>query len=137
MKNYYVCLLTRKWHFNDIDNICKKASQKLNVVSRIIPYMDFSKKRLAVNVFFIAQFNYCPLRKMCLIIVYNNKISRLHERFIWLICNNKCSSFKDLLEKDNSVSLHHKNLQALAIEMFTVHTESSLEILEEFFLVKE
>ena len=28
-----------------IDNICKKASQKLNAISRITPYMDFDKKR--------------------------------------------------------------------------------------------
>ena len=27
-----------------IDNICKKASQKLNAISRITPYMDFNKK---------------------------------------------------------------------------------------------
>ena len=37
-----------------IDNICKKASQKLNAISRITPYMDFNKKRLAVNAFFMA-----------------------------------------------------------------------------------
>ena len=43
-----------------IDNICKKASQKLNAISRITPYMDLNKKRLAVNTFFMAQFNYCP-----------------------------------------------------------------------------
>ena len=48
-----------------IDNICKKSSQKLNAISRITPYMDFNKKRLAVNAFFMAQFNYCPLIWMC------------------------------------------------------------------------
>ena len=50
--------LTFKSH---IDNICKKASTKLNAISRITPYMDFNKKRLAVNAFLMAQFNYCPL----------------------------------------------------------------------------
>ena len=48
-----------------IDNICKKASQKLNAISRITPYMDFNKKRLAVNAFLMTQFNYCPLIWMC------------------------------------------------------------------------
>ena len=59
---------------------------------------------------------------MCLNRTYN-KITRLHEICLRLIYNDKRSSFEDVLEKDNSVSINHKNLQALAIEMFNVHTE--------------
>ena len=114
--------LTFKSH---IDSICKKPSQKLNGISRITPYMDFNKKRLVVNAFFMAQFNYCPLIWMCHDRTHNNKINRLHERCLRLIHNDKRSSFEDLLEKDNSVSIHHKNLQALANEMFQVHTKTS------------
>ena len=33
--------------------------------------------------------------------------------------------------------MHHKNLQALAIEMFKVHTKTSPEIMQEVFQVKE
>ena len=118
-----------------IDNICKKASQKLNAISRITPYMDFNKKRLAVNAFFMAQFNYCPLIWMCHNRTYNNKINRLHERCLQLLYNDKRSSFEDLLEKDHAVSIHHKNLQALAIEMLKVHTKTSPEIIQEVFQV--
>ena len=41
------------------------------------------------------------------------------------------------MEKDNSVSIHHKNLQATAIEMFKVHTKTCPDIMQEVFLVKE
>ena len=119
------------------DNICKKASQKLNTISRITPYMGFNKKRLAVNAFFMAQFNYCPLIWMCHNITYNNKINRLHERCLRLIYNDKHSFFEDQLKKDNSVSIHHKNLHALVIEMFKVYTKTSPEIRQEVFQVKE
>ena len=64
------------------DNIRKKASEKLGVISRITPYMDFNKKRLAVNVFFMAQFNYCLLIWMCHR-TNKNKINRLHETLIF------------------------------------------------------
>ena len=120
-----------------IDNISKNASQKLNSISRITPYMDFNKKRLAVNAFFMAQFKYCPFTWMCHNIMYNNKINRLHERCLRLIYNDKHSSFGNLLKKDNSASIHHKNLQALVIEMFKVCTKTSPEIMQEVFQVKE
>ena len=41
------------------------------------------------------------------------------------------------MEKPNSVSIRHENLQALAIEIFKLHTKTSPEIMQEVFLVKE
>ena len=75
---------------SQIDNIWKKASQTLNVTYRTTPNMDFNKKRLAVNAFFMVQFNYCSLIWMCHNRTYNNKINRLHERCLPLIYNDKC-----------------------------------------------
>ena len=66
----------------------------------------------------MVQFNYYSLIWMCHNRTYNNKINRLDERYLRLIYNDKRSSFEDLLEKDNSVSIHHKNLQAVAMKMF-------------------
>ena len=62
---------------------------------------------------------------------YNNKINRLHEKCFPLIYNDKRSSFESLLEKDNSVSIHHENLQALAMEMFKLYTKTYPEIMQE------
>ena len=51
-----------KLTFEDhINRICKKASAKLNALSRISYYMDPLKRRLLVNAFFTSQFDYCPL----------------------------------------------------------------------------
>ena len=74
---------------------------------------------------------------MCHDRTYNSKINRLHERCLRLICNNKCSFFKELLVKDNFVSIHHKNTHTLAIEMFKVYTKTSPEIMQEGFQVKD
>ena len=64
-------------------------------------------------------------------------MSRIQARFVRLIYNDKRSSFEDLLEKDNLVSTYHKNLQALAFEMFKVSTKTSPEIMQKVFLVKK
>ena len=72
---------------------------------------------------------------MCHNRTYNNKINRLNGRCLRLIYNDKRSSFEDLPEKGNTVSIHHKNLPALA--MFKVHTKTSPEKTQEVLLVKE
>ena len=42
-----------------IHDICQKARQKLNAITRIAPYTDFAKRRLLVNALFYSHFNYC------------------------------------------------------------------------------
>ena len=51
-----------KLNFNmHVDEICKKAGQKLNALSRVTTYMDLSKRRILLNAFFISQDSCCPL----------------------------------------------------------------------------
>ena len=46
---------------NHINSICTKASQKLNVLARIAPYMNIQKRRTVMKSFVASQFIYCPL----------------------------------------------------------------------------
>ena len=66
----------------------------------------------------------------------NHKINRLYERCIRVIYNDSYSSYDELLNLDNSVSIHHRNLQILATEMFRVHNGSATDILNELFPLK-
>ena len=61
-----------------LEGIMKKASRKVNVLSRITPYMNLTKRKLLMNSFFASQFNYCRLVWMCHNRTVNNKINRLH-----------------------------------------------------------
>ena len=119
------------------DNVCKKAAHKLNAISRTTTCMYFNKRKLVVNAFFSSQFNYCPLIWMCHNKIYNNKINRLYGRCLGLIYDDKCLTFEELLVKDISVSIHRKNIHALAIEMFKVYTKTSPEIMQEVFQIKD
>ena len=119
-----------------LDEMCKRASQKLNALARISPYMNIKKRKTLFNAFFMSQFNYCPLVWMCHNRSYNNKINRLHERCLRIIYNDKKSSFQELLNKDCSVSIHNRNLQLLVTEMYKVMNEISPKIVNNIFKIK-
>ena len=68
-----------------------------------------------MNAFFKSEFNYCPAIWMFHSCSLNKKIYELHERCLRIIYNDKHSNFEKLLNKGNSVSIHHKNMHALAI----------------------
>ena len=48
------------------------------------------------------------------------KINRIHDRVLRITYNNKSSSFQDLLDKENSVAIHHRNIRTVARETFKV-----------------
>ena len=130
--------IDHKLTFNaHIDEICKKAGQKMNALSRVIPYMNITKRRSLLNTFFMSQFNYCPLTWMCHSRAKNNKINRLHERCLRIIYEDKASTFEQLLEKDSSVSIHTRNLRFLAVEMFKVVKSLAPTIINDLFPLKE
>ena len=120
-----------------IITICQTANRKLNAFARLTPYMELGKRRMLMNAFFNSQFNYCSVSWMCHSRALNNKINRLHERCLRIIYNDKTSTFKELLEKDNSVSIHYRNIQALAVEMYKVANGMSPEIMNEIFQLRE
>ena len=119
------------------ENILKKASKKVHVLARITPYMSIPKRKLLMNSFFTSCFNYCPLTWMCHSLTMNNKINRLHERCLRIVHSDKTSSFEKLLEKDGSVTIHTRNLQTLATEMFKVYKNLSPAIIADLFHVRQ
>ena len=58
----------------------------------------------------------------------NSKTNRLHEHCLRMIYNDKQSNFEQLLVRDNSVSLHYRNIQSLVIKMYIVATVMSPNI---------
>ena len=63
----------------------------------------------------------------------NNKINRIHERALRLVYLDYTSSFDELLKKDNSVCIHHRNIQLVAIEMYKVLKGLGPEIMRSLF----
>ena len=102
-----------------VNHLWNKANKNLRAIARVTPYMTLEKNKIFMNSFFNAQWTTALTWKLHSR-KNNNKIKYLHERCLRLIYSDKKSSYENLLEKDNLVSIHHKNIQALAIEMFKV-----------------
>ena len=84
------------------------------------PSMNVSKKRIIMKSFIESEFVYCPLIWMLHSRELNNKINRIHETALRITYNDKSSSYGELLTKDRSVTIHHRNIRALAIEIYKV-----------------
>ena len=79
--------------------------------------MELPKNCILMNAFFTIQFNYCPTIWMFHSCSVNNKVNGLFKRCQRKIHNNELLDFEELLNKNNSVSHHHKNVHALVIEI--------------------
>ena len=89
-----------------------------------------------MKTFIQSQFNYCPLVWMFHNRTLNNKINKLHERALRIVYKNDELTFKELLEKDNSITIHQRNLQRLAIEMYKINNHLSPLPMQELFTEK-
>ena len=126
--------IDNKLTFNKhVTNLCKKGNQKLHALARISKFLCEEKLRLIMKTFVESQFNYCPLIWMFHSRKLNTKINKLHERALRIVYKDENLTFQQLLEKDNSFTIHERNLQKLAIEMYKVkHSLSPLPVIELF-----
>ena len=67
----------------------------------------------------------------------NNKITHLHERCLRIIYSDKSSSYKELLERNGSVSINLIDIQAIAIEIFQNLNGMFPEITNDLFVQRK
>ena len=130
--------IDNKLNFKEhVTKICKKANQKLHALARISKYLDTDKLKIIMKTFMESQFNYCPLVWMFHSRTLNNKINKLQERALKIVYKNRNLTFQELLNLDNSFTIHHRNLQKLATEMFKIKNNISPTLIQELFPVNE
>ena len=103
-----------------VSSICTKASQKLHALSRVGRFMSFDQRQVTMKSFILSQFGYCPLVWMFHSRKLNNRINSIHERALRLVYKDSKSTFTELLAKDESFTIHERNIQTLAIELYKV-----------------
>ena len=84
-----------------------------------------------MKAFIESQFAYCPLVGLFHSRALNTKINLLHYRTF--AHQDELSTSQELLIKDKSVSVHHRNIQFLAIELFKVLSGNAPFLVDEIF----
>ena len=114
-----------------IKNWSSKASQKLYALPRVSLHVSLNQRRMVMKSFIMSQFGYCPLIWMNHNWNLNNN-NRIHERALRIVYIDKKSTLRELLEKDNCVIIHMKNLQILT-NMYKMWNNCSQEIMSKVF----
>ena len=73
--------------------------------------MGLDNRNMFLKIFVESQFSYCPLIWMFHSRTLNNKINILHEKALRIVYSDFKADFDELVEKDDSFSLHHRNIQ--------------------------
>ena len=66
----------------------------------------------------------------------NNRINSIHERALRVVYRDYNAGFSELLSKDKSVTIHQRNLQLLATEIFKTKNELNPKLIGEIFTFK-
>ena len=117
-----------------VSNICSKADRKLSALTGIAKFLPFKKRRILFKAFIQSQFKYCPLVWMFHRRQINDKINKLHERALRIVYNVTVTSVDELLVEDKTFTIHHQNIQSLAIEMYKTVNNLPGGNLREFFV---
>ena len=90
-----------------------------------------------MKAFVMSQFSFSPLLSMFCNRSLNSKIDSLHFRSLRIAYNDDLSSFDELLNKDKSVRVHHRNIQFLAIEMYEVKLGIAPSFISDIFKIRD
>ena len=130
--------IDKKLNYNEhLSIICKKSDSKVTALARIVNIIPLKRKRVLMKAFIESQFSYRLLIWMFCSRKMNRKMNRIEERALRLVYDDYLSSFDELLRKDNSVCIHHRNIQRVAIEIFKVKHKLCPEIVQSLFCQRE
>ena len=91
----------------------------------IVNYMNLSKQKALMKTFVISQFNYFPSVWIFHSRNLNNRINSIRERALRVTYQDHKSTFLQLLQKDDSVTIYQRNFQVLVTEIFRAKNDLS------------
>ena len=122
--------LTFKKH---IHQLTKNAAGQLNFLSRQSRFLNHDAKRIVIESFILANFNYCPLVWHFCSSASMQKLERIQERSFRLLLNDHDSNYDQLLAKVKKPTLEIRRIKLLATEIFKTINNLNPSYMKEIF----
>ena len=119
-----------------ISHICKSAANQLNALIRLKKFINFEEKKILINSYFMANFNYCPLVWMLSNANSLKKIANLQKRALRFLCNDYEISYEELLSKSSTSSMNIKRLRALCVELYKTINKLNPDFMRDLFKLR-
>ena len=100
-----------------IDKLCKTARFNLHALCRVRKCLTLKQSKLLANSFVNTQFGYASLIWMFRSKNSMLKINKIHRRTLHVVYDNYNSTYEELLDSYNDISIHQKHLKHLAIKI--------------------
>ena len=120
-----------------IHGLCSKVNQKVTAFARLNTYLSPDQATKICNTIILSNFNYCPLVWLFCSDAANDEINRAHKRCLRILYQDYESTLQLLLSRDNSQTIHVKNLQRLMTEIYKSTKKLNPSYLWEFHERKE
>ena len=101
-----------------IKDLCTKALRKAKSLMRIRSYLSQDQTNHIFNAFILPSFQYCPLVWMFCSKSAQTMIEKTHHKLLRIQFNSFSHSYLKLLEMDDTMDIHTKNLRLLVVETF-------------------
>ena len=127
-----------KHNFNlHISNICRSTANQLNALIRLKRFLGFTEKRILINSYFMANFNYCPLVWMFSSASSLKKIENLQKRALRFLYNDYEIPYEELLLKSDRATMNINRLRILCTEIYKTINNLNPEFMRDLFSLRE
>ena len=114
-----------------------QKGKKLHALARVPNFMNVEQRRKLMKAFIASQFGYCPVVWMFHSRMLNNRINKIHERALRIVYKDFSSIFEQLLQQDRYFTIHERNVQVLAIELYKIINGISPDIMKQVIPLKD
>jgi hypothetical protein len=123
-------------HVTQISNLYRKASQQLNILKLLGPFLSKLNKLTIFYTFILSYFNFCPLAWHFCTDKNTNKIEKVQERALRFVENDYNSTYLELVDKAKVPTLQVRRIRTMALETFKIINNLSPMCLKSLVKIK-